>query len=402
MAEPAFNQLIQICPNDGPPFLDIIRVYRKAATSLGLGGADFFLSPSTTQTPNQHEGGTPLSLGDSASKRGVSRQRNSNANRRFARRPALEMVGAEGASPHGSAAAFRSPGEPHYLDCDDLKDIATLSRRLRQALPEISDSLVLCHRYRAYKSFVATGLDAARLVAVAHEYGFFRRRRRRWAQRLSRHDALFAGVSPGVAEELKQATGSALVWPNALDLDALDPLDRPAARQALALPPEGSVFGVVGRLHYKKRPELALEAFRLFLERTGRSDAHLAFVGDGALRERLELASGDQPVTFAGFIPAAARLMKAFDALVMASSNEPFGMVLLEAMAAGVPVVTPRQPGPLCILADLGHYFEGSEPQAIAAAMQAALEAPPGEGPERARREFSVAAVAERLEALRG
>ncbi|MCZ0945241.1 MAG: glycosyltransferase, partial [Gammaproteobacteria bacterium] len=239
------------------------------------------------------------------------------------------------------------------------------------------------------------------LVAVAHEYGFFRRRRRRWARRLSRHDALFAGVSPGVAEELKQATGSALVWPNALDLDALDPLDRTAARQALALPPEGLVFGVVGRLHYKKRPELALEAFRIFLERTDRSDAHLAFVGDGTLRERLELASRGLPVTFTSFIPAAAQLMKAFDALLMASSNEPFGMVLLEAMAAGVPVVTPRQPGPLCILEDLGHYFEGSEPQAIAAAMQAAVEAPPGEGSERAQREFSVAAVAERLEALR-
>lgn len=353
MAESAFNHLIQICPNDGPPFLDIVRVYRKAATSLGLGGADFFLSPSTTQILNQGEG-----------------------------------------VPQRGAKAAR------YLDCEDLKNTAALARQLRQALPKTSDGLVLCHRYRAYKSFVATGLDSARLVAVAHEYGFFRRRRRRWARRLSRHDALFAGVSPGVAEELMQATGSALVWPNALDLDALDPLDRTAARQALALPPEGFVFGVVGRLHYKKRPELALEAFRIFLERTGRSDAHLAFVGDGALRERLELASRGLPVTFTSFIPAAARLMKAFDALLMASSNEPFGMVLLEAMAAGVPVVTPRQPGPLCILADLGHYFEGSEPQAIAGAMQAALEAPPGEGPERAQREFSVAAVAKRLEAL--
>ena len=186
-----------------------------------------------------------------------------------------------------------------------------------------------------------------------------------------------------------------------MDLDAWDPLNRSAARQALGLPPEGLVFGVVGRLHYKKRPELALQAFRLFLQRTGRRDAHLAFVGDGALRERLELASANLPVTFTGFTPLAAELMKAFDALLMASSNEPFGMVLLEAMAAGIPVIAPRQPGPLCILADLGHYFEGSEPQAIAAAMQAALEAPAGNGPERAQQEFSVAAVAQRIQALR-
>ena len=365
MAEPAFNQLIQICPNDGPPFLDIIRVYRKAAARLGLGGADFFLSPS---------------------ERG---------------HPALETSGTEHVPQRGSPTDSPGRGDAQYLDCDDLKNTAALARRLRQALPDTGDSLVVCHRYRAYKAFMASGLDAARLVAVAHEYGFFRRRRRRWARRLSRHDALFAGVSPGVAEELKQATGSALVWPNALDLDALDLLDRTAARQALALPANDLIFGVVGRLHYKKRPELALEAFRLFLDRTGNRNAHLAFVGDGPLRQRLETASRDLPVTFAGFTPAAARLMKAFDALLMASSNEPFGMVLLEAMAAGVPVVTPRQPGPLCILADLGHYFEGSEPQAIAAAMQAAIDAPPGEGRERAHREFSVATVAQRLEALR-
>ena len=400
MAETAFNQLIQICPNDGPPFLDIIRVYRKAALSLGLGGADFFLSPSVEQSHSlpvesafhqPSRGRDALAPGHDA---GIERGPLERG------RPAPDWAGAEGASPHGSAAGFRIGQDGHYLDCENLKDTATLAHRLRQTLPETRASLVVCHRYRAYKSFVATGLAAGRLVAVAHEYGFFRRRRRRWARRLSRHDALFAGVSPGVAEELKQATGSALVWPNALDLDALDPLDRTAARQALALPPEGLVIGVVGRLHYKKRPELALEAFRIFLERTGKRDAHLAFVGDGALRERLELASRNLPVTFAGFRPTAARLMKAFDALLMASSNEPFGMVLLEAMAAGVPVITPRQPGPLCILADLGHYFEGSEPQAIAAAMQAAVEAPPGEGRERAQREFSVAAVAERLEAL--
>ena len=377
MAEPAFSQLVQICPNDGPPFLDIIRVYRRAAHHLGLGGADYFLSPRTKQTALERGHDEPQVR-------------------------ALETPGTESVPQRGTAADSPGGGDPQYLDCDDLKNTAALARRLRQALPETTNSLVVCHRYRAYKSFVATGLDAARLVAVAHEYGFFRRRRRRWARHLSRRNALFAGVSPGVADELEEAVGSALVWPNALDLDASAPLDRTAARQALALPREGVIIGVVGRLHYKKRPELALEAFRLFLERTGERNAHLAFVGDGALRERLELSSRGLPVTFAGFTPTAARLMKAFDALLMASSNEPFGMVLLEAMAAGVPVVTPRQPGPLCILADLGHYFDGSEPQAIAAAMQAALEAPPGEGRERAQREFSVAAVAERLEALRG
>ncbi len=350
MAEAGFSRLIQICPHDHPPFLDICRVYRKAATAIGLDGEDFFLAP---------------------------------AENRF-----------------GDRLAFNSDdgAEPHYLDCQDLRHSRRLVRMLRQVLPDCSSSLVLCHRYRAYKAFLGTGLQTARIVAVAHEHGFFKRRR--LLPHLSRRKVEFAGVAPGVVSDLQRTTKNVSLWPNALDIKAVRHLDRAAARRMLELPQKGLVIAVVGRLHYKKQPLLALEAFRWFLQQGG--DSHLAFVGDGPLQATLKAASANLPVSFPGFVANASCMMGAFDALLLTSSKkEAFGMVLLEAMAAGVPVVAPRQPGPQSILGDVGHYFECAEPSAIAAAVRQASESPNAGGPERAKRHFSVNAVTERLNRLR-
>ena len=296
------------------------------------------------------------------------------------------------------SAAEREAGV-HYLGCDDRRKVSQLSSRLRQALPDTSNSLVLCHRYRAYKTFLVAGLPAAGIVALAHEYNFLKRWGRRLRLRLSHRETLFAGVAPGVVADLRKTTGEAHIWPNALDFDALNYMDRSAARQALSLPSNGRIIGVVGRIHYKKRPQVALHGFRAFLHRAG--SGRLAFVGDGPLRSQLEEMSKDLPVSFVGFVPNAASLMRAFDALLLTSSSEPFGMVLLEAMGANTPVVAPRQPGPESVLGPVGHYFEDSDPEAIAIALQTACTSPNAGGQQRARQQFSVGAVAHRLARLR-
>lgn len=344
VVDEAFSDLIQICPHDSPPFLDICRVYRKAAERIGLGGMDFYLGTAMCPATEREEG-------------------------------------------------------VRYLGCDDLSRVRALSNLLRQELPDTSNSLVLCHRYRAYRTFLAAGAPAAGVVALAHEYGFLKRTGRRLRLRLSGRGTLFAGVGPAVVADLRKTTGQALLWPNALDFDALSYLDRSAARQALSLPNSDRVIGVVGRLHYRKQPQAALHGFRAFLD--GGGSGRLAFVGDGPLRPQLEEMGEDLPVSFPGFVSNAARLMRAFDALLLTSSDEPFGMVLLEAMAAGTPVVAPRQPGPESILGPIGHYFADASPQAIAAALQAACASPNPGGLKRAQREFSVAAVAQRLALLR-
>ena len=357
MAEPLFTRLIQICPDDHPPFPEICGAYRKAAEGLGLDGGDYYLAPAYPQA-------------------GVIKPK---------------------------AMPGRGRLQGHQLHCRNLRSTRELARRLREALPDTSRSLVVCHRYRAHKAFLASSLKAAHMITVVHSPGFFARRRRRWAWRLSRRKAQLAGVGPGVVAELARTAGHAQLWRNALDIDAVRYLQRNEARRQLGLPVDEWICAVVGRLHYKKRPELALAGFRAFVEQGGKG--RLAFVGaairDPQLEARLASASGDLAVSFLGFVPDAARIMPAFDLVLLTSLDESFGMVLLEAMAANVPVAAPRTPGPQWVLgSSLGHYFDGAHPQAVAAAMREAQLSPKRGGAERAQREFSVAAATRWLAAL--
>lgn len=238
--------------------------------------------------------------------------------------------------------------------------------------------LIVAHRYRAYQ--VVTRAHVARelttIVTVAHEFGMFARARRRWRQRLFGRDVCFAGVSQAVVDEMKRlhpGLQHTLALPNPVDVARADAqrLRRDVARERLAIPPSAYVIGMVGRLHPEKRPQLALSAFAAaYLP----ADARFVFVGDGALRGQLEslaatLGIGSR-VHFAGQVPDAARYMTAFDALLVASGpTEAFGMTLLEAMLAGIPVVCSDMPGPRSVLGE-GIYFRGNEPRELAAALE--------------------------------
>ena len=337
------TRFVQICPNDGPPFLDLCRVYARAAERLGLAATTVFLSPSRMDP---------------------------------------------------------APSGNRYLDVADLRAIRALADGLRALLGDAGDSLVLCHRYRAYWAFARSGLTAGRGVALAHEHGFFKRRGRRLGRRIFGRGISFAGVSPTIVSELERAVGTALHLPNALDPPAIEWSGREQARRELGLPDDGVCIGVIGRLHYKKHPELALDAFRSFNELHG--PAHLAVVGEGALRQRMEERAQGMPVTFTGFVRDPKRLVRAFDAVLLTSGVQAFPiMVALESMAAGVPVVAPRLPDAVGVLGEAGCYFENHRIESIAAALHKAVTSvAPVAGPGRVRDGFSVEAVARRLEQL--
>lgn len=133
--------------------------------------------------------------------------------------------------------------------------------------------------------------------------------------------------------------------------------ERAAVREELALPdPDVPVVLFVSKLSIRKRPFDLFEAFRIARERTG-TDAALAFVGDGAVRPRLEEEAGDRDdVHVLGFrnqseLP---RIYGACDVFVLPSENEPWGLVLNEAMAAGLPVIASDQVGAAADLVEEG------------------------------------------------
>src|SRR5262249_47225612 len=108
-------------------------------------------------------------------------------------------------------------------------------------------------------------------------------------------------------------------------------------------------------------------------------------------------------IHFAGHQTDAALWMQAMDVVVHASTGaEPFGMVLIEAMALGKTVIASRAGGPLEIMTDGvdGVLVEPGDPAALAAALDAVLAAGvPDPCLSRAARQKAVAFGAQRLAA---
>lgn len=226
-------------------------------------------------------------------------------------------------------------------------------------------AVLVSHRHRAYRVGIgmARRLGSPLHVAVAHEFGMFARRTRRLRRRLAgRNHALFAAVSAPVASDLvASGVDSPVVLPNVIDPHALrgTMLPRAQARASLSVPSLAFAIGVVGRLHPKKDPLRALGAFETYRREDSR--AWLVFVGDGPLRTRLEKDAGER-VVIAGFRADARTLLGAFDVLLHCSTDrEAFSVVLLEAMAAGLPVAVADRPGPRSVVGDCGTYFRTDE-----------------------------------------
>ncbi|MFU8815410.1 MAG: glycosyltransferase [Pseudomonadales bacterium] len=363
MSEAPAPLLLQVCANDHPPFADICRYYEAAARMLGW-------------------------------------------------QPLTVMLAASDASA-GPGAAH----EFHYLPATGAAGRAGLAACAAKLLDGRRPILTLCHRYRAYRALMTSGLATGRPVVIAHEFGMLARRRRRlqlrWDALRGRPQARFAGVSQPVADELGRAArgraaGEVLLLPNGLDLARFDAalLSRDDARRAFDLPPAAFTIGVVGRLHEKKCPQLAVAGFRAALAHM--PGARLVFVGAGELLPQLQSQAADLPVTFSGFIANAVRLTRAFDLLLLPSGDrEAFGMVVLEAMAAGVPVLCGPAVGPRFVIAGAGRSFAPATAEALAEALAAAYAERHGalhdlarQARHRVEQTFSTSAAAVRLRAL--
>ncbi len=111
-------------------------------------------------------------------------------------------------------------------------------------------------------------------------------------------------------------------------------------RAELGIPRTNYIYGFVGQLDERKGVKTLLESFAMLSQKYHRTT--LLMVGEGKLQSRLEKMAGQcrGQVVFAGFRDDVADVMKIIDALVLPSLWEGFGIVLIEAMAAGKPVIT--------------------------------------------------------------
>jgi glycosyltransferase involved in cell wall biosynthesis len=145
-----------------------------------------------------------------------------------------------------------------------------------------------------------------------------------------------------------------------VDLERLERADHSrVGRRALGLPEDALVIGIVARLEPWKGIDVLMHAFAGLLRE--RRDLHLLVVGGehplqaayAAELQRLPERLGvQQHVTLCGHQSDAAQWMCEMDIVVSASRGEPFGMVIVEAMALGKAVVATRSGGAPEIVSD--------------------------------------------------
>jgi alpha-1,6-mannosyltransferase len=130
------------------------------------------------------------------------------------------------------------------------------------------------------------------------------------------------------------------VLPLGVDTTLFNPGRRdPGYRAELGLPGDGPLLVYAGRIDNEKRADRLVDMFRRLPKSLG---AALVMIGDGKLREPLAAAAADLPIAFTGFEKDRAGLARALassDIYVSAMADETFGVSVLEAQAAGLPVV---------------------------------------------------------------
>ncbi len=179
-----------------------------------------------------------------------------------------------------------------------------------------------------------------------------------------------------------------------------DGLDRPVADHPWFRDDPPVILGA-GRLSKQKDFPTLLHAFALI---RAQRPARLMIIGEGEdrtsllqLAERLGVADD---MLLLGFQENPFAFMKAADLFVLSSTHEGFGNVILEALAAGCPVVStdcPAGPGEILDGGRFGHLVPVGDPAAMAEAIMDTLDRPPGPDQLRVRAAaFSMDRTAER------
>ncbi|KLU59231.1 alpha-D-kanosaminyltransferase [Peptococcaceae bacterium CEB3] len=158
-----------------------------------------------------------------------------------------------------------------------------------------------------------------------------------------------------------------------------DPVvERAAWRRRWNIPAEARVVGNIARFHPCKGPEQLVQAAQIL--RRQFPGLHLLMIGEGPLRPLIaeQLEKEGIPFTLPGFLPQAERLLPVFDLFVLPSLSEGMGLVLLEAMQAGIPLVASHAGGIPELIRDGrdGLLVPPGEPEALARACAAVLSDP--------------------------
>ncbi len=291
------------------------------------------------------------------------------------------------------AARAADAGFPHYEIPSLGRDIAPLKewrakRDLDRLFREVEPDVVHLNSSKAgfTGALAARSANVPRTLFTAHGWAFTEPRHE-LARRAFAHLQGYAvrNTDATIAVSRFVATTAELfgfpkdrVHTIPLGIEELRYLSREEARAALieadpslANAP-GLWVGTIAELHPNKGIDIAIDAWRL-----ARPDAHWVVVGGGEERASLSRrAAGDDRIHFLGFKEDAWKYLKAFDLFLLSSRTEALGYVVLEAGAAGVPVIASDAGGSKEALPGRESLFRAGDAPALAERLRFFLSDP--------------------------
>lgn len=168
---------------------------------------------------------------------------------------------------------------------------------------------------------------------------------------------------------------------NGIEKPNIEQLQKPEiVRAQYGIARNAPLLVCVARLEVEKDIPSLIEAMKSLIQTN--SGVRCIIVGEGSqrhdLERRIRIADLEDKILMIGFQNDALSVVNAGDVFVLPSTAEPFGLVVLEAMALAKPVVAVMKGGPAEIVVDgeTGSLVSESNPTAIAAAVRKLLEAP--------------------------
>ncbi|MGF7118850.1 glycosyltransferase family 4 protein [Methanobacterium oryzae] len=160
---------------------------------------------------------------------------------------------------------------------------------------------------------------------------------------------------------------------NTVDIKKFNPDNETNFKEELQIDPKKPVILFVGNLVWQKGVEFLIRAKEFLVE-----DAVIVIVGDGPLFQELKGIvefEGIEDVIFTGARDDVDKIMPVADVVVLPSISESFGIVILEAMASGKPVVATNVGGiPEIVNDETGIIVQPEDPVALAEAIDIVLK----------------------------
>ncbi len=250
-------------------------------------------------------------------------------------------------------------------------------KQLKKICSQYDFEFAIGHRYQAI--YILRSIKNLPVIGINHSFGKFRRFTRRWFVNFHKKNLYLLGVSNAIRDDMRESLpgfpqDQIQTLYNRINIKQVvsRQVNGAEARKYLGIATDKYVFANVGRLHPDKDQKTLITAFANVASEL--TDTILVIIGQGRLEDELKTQVKqlrlEERIFFLGVVPHAINYYRAFNSFVLSSDKEPFGMVLLEAIIAEVPVIATNAGGAKEVISNNQWLFDVGDEMKLAQLMR--------------------------------